>query len=97
MKDVQLRRGFLEDLGEAELLDGALSGVTWRLQGNVGWDGRDNLSVILGGVWRLESEETFGFIVGRDWRAQAQEDLEQRRLGLFGRHRVSAGRDARER
>lgn len=86
MEDIQLRRVFLEDLCEAKSLDRALSRVAGGLKGDICWDRRDNLAVILRRLWRLDREESFVFIVLRKRRSQAKVDLEQRRLGLFGRH-----------
>lgn len=92
MEDIQLRRALFEDLCKAKFLDCAFAGIAGRLEGNMGWDRRDNLSFIVRCLWRLDRKETFGFIVTRgDRRAQAQVNLEQRRLGLFGWHFGSAG------
>jgi len=78
MENIQLRGIFFKDLGESEFLDRTLSGVAGRLQRDMGRDGRDNLTVLLRCLWRLDREESLVFIVFlRNRRSQTKVYLEQ--------------------
>lgn len=89
MEDIQLRSGLLEDLCETKPLDGASSRVIWWLKSNMCWSQRNDLSFLLRNVWQLNVQETVRFI--GLWGHRGPEpkiNLEQRCLGLFGRHFV---------